>query len=119
MGLIHQVIYNMFGTKYIDSILYDYIDPFGVNLASFTWTIISSYLHTLGFTPGHSVFAEYMLFNLMSIIYLIIVATRKFQQVDVYNVQENSRKVRYDYTIDYLVYVENTGIYSKSYYKKQ
>ena len=36
---IYQVIYNVFVTKYIDSIVYDYIDPWGEILASVTWEI--------------------------------------------------------------------------------
>ena len=36
---INQVIYNTFVTKYIDSIVYDYIDPWGGILTSVTWEI--------------------------------------------------------------------------------
>ena len=62
---IHQVIYSIFVTKYIDNIVYDYIEYWGGILSSFKWDIRSSYNHTLGVTPGQSVFGRYMLFNLM------------------------------------------------------
>ena len=116
---IQQVIYIMFVTKYIDRIVYNYIGPWGGNLASFTWAIRSSYYHTLGFTPGQSVCGRNMLFKLMSSVdWRIIIARRLWKEV-VYNVQESSRQFRHDYIIGDLDYVENTGIYRKSDYKKQ
>ena len=39
--------------------------------------------------------------------------------MDIDNVQENSRWVRYEYAIGNLVYVEMTDIYRKLGYKKQ
>ena len=95
----------MFITKYIDSIVYDYIYPWEGKLASFKWAIRSSYHHTLGCAPGKSVFVIYVLFNLISIVDWRILTARKFRQVDVYNVQENARQVRHDYTIGDLVIV--------------
>ena len=65
---MHQVIYNIFVTKYIDTIVYDYIDPWGENISSFTWAIRSYYHHTFSFTPDTFVFVSYVLLNLMSIV---------------------------------------------------
>ena len=60
-----------------------------------------------------------MLFNITSIIDWSVVTTRKQRQVNIDNVRENSRQVKHEYTIGNLVYVENTGIYSKLDYKKK
>ena len=66
--------------------------------------------------PGRAVFGRDMLFNLMSIVYWRIVTTRNQRQVNIYNFQENVRRVSHEYAICYLVYVENTCIYRKSDY---
>ena len=60
-----------------------------------------------------------MLFNLMSTVYWRILTDGNQRQLDIYNVRENARQVRHEYAIGDLVYVENTGIYYRSYYKKQ
>ena len=83
---IKQVIYNMFSTKDIDSIVYDYLYPWEGNIALFTWVIIAYYHLTLGFTSGQAMFGRDMLFNLMSIVYWRILTTRNKRQVDIYNV---------------------------------
>ena len=68
---------------------------------------------------GQTVFGKDMLFNLMSIVYWRIVTTRNQRQVNIYNFQENVRRVSHEYAICYLVYVENTCIYRKSDYNNQ
>ena len=46
---IHQVIYNMFVTKYIDNKKYDCIDPWGCTIDSFSWAIRSLYYFNLDY----------------------------------------------------------------------
>ena len=44
---LHQVILNMLVTKDIDNKVFDYIDPWGENLAYIAWGIRKSYHHTI------------------------------------------------------------------------
>ena len=60
--------------------------------------------------PGKAMFGRDMLFNLTSTIYLRVVSTRKQRKVGTDNVCDNSRLVRYDYSVFNLVYAENTCI---------
>ena len=60
-----------------------------------------------------------MLFNFTSIIDWCVVTNRKQGQVDIDNVWKHVRRVRHDQATGNLVYVENTVIYLKLYYKKQ
>ena len=52
-----------------------------------------------------------MLFNLTLIIDWSVVTARKQRQVDIDNVHKDARRIRHDYAIGNLVYVENKGIY--------
>ena len=60
-----------------------------------------------------------ILFNLVSVVDWRVINSGKYQQVYIDNVQENDRRVTYDYVINNLVYVEMTGIYRKPDYSKQ
>ena len=115
----NQVILKMLVTKDIDNRVFDYIDPWGENQASIAWAIRASYHRTIFSTPGQAVFGIYLLFNLTSVVYWLVITSAKQRQVDIDNVRENSRQVTHDYTIGNRVYVEITGIYRKLYYKKQ
>ena len=53
-----------------------------------------------------------MIFNLASV-------DRKKLQVNIYNVCKSAKRVRYDYAIGNLVYVDKTDIYRKIYYNKR
>ena len=99
--------------------MYDYIESCYNTLTSVSWKIRESCHCTLVFTPGKDVFGRYMLFNLTSIIHWRVITARKQGKVDIYNVHKRSKWVKNDQSIGDLVYVENTGIYLKLYYKKQ
>ena len=68
---------------------------------------------------GQAIFWRYMLLNLTQIVYCNIVTARNQKQVNIDNVKKNDGQVSHGYKIGNLVYVENTGIYQKLYYKKQ
>ena len=70
-------------------------------------------------TSGRAVLGRDMLFDLTSVIYWHVVTATKKRQVDIDNVIENSRNFKHDYIIGNQVYVKNTDIYCKLYYKKQ
>ena len=91
----------------------------GETLASIPWVIRASYHHNIQATPGQAVFGRDMIFNLTSVTYGQVITAAKQRKVDIDNVQENSKQVTHDYTIDDLVYVEMTGIYQKLGYSKQ
>ena len=58
-----------------------------------------------------------MVFNLMLLVYLQIVTTRKQRQSRIENSHENSRQVKHNYYVDNLVYIYTTVIYHKPYMK--
>ena len=62
-------------------------------------------------TPGQSVFAQYILSNLASVIYWRVLTSVSQKQVGTDNVRESVRRVTHDYTIVSQFYVEMTGIY--------
>ena len=64
MERIHQVILNMLATKDIYNKVFNYIDPWGENLASISWSIRVYYHHTIMDTPVQDVFVRDMIFNL-------------------------------------------------------
>ena len=47
--ILHQVIYNMIATKYLDIKVYDYINTWFETLTYISWSIRASYYHTLLF----------------------------------------------------------------------
>ena len=114
-----QGILNMLVTIYLANKAFDYIDPWGETLASIAWAIQASYHHAIQATPNQAVFGRYMIFNLVSVVDWQVITDGKQQQVEIDNVQENTRQVTHDYAIGDLVYVEMTGIYPKIDYKKQ
>ena len=118
MDQVHQVILNMLDTKYLSNKVFDYIYPWGENLAYIAWAIRASYRHTIQATPVQSVFGRDIIFNLVSVVYWKVITSDKKRQVDIDNVQENARRVMHGYTIVNIVYVEMTGIYRKLYYNK-
>ena len=54
----------------------------------------------------------------MSIFYFQVTNAKKQRKVKVYNARKNASRVRRDYAVDGLVYVDNTGIYIKIEYNK-
>ena len=62
-------------------------------------------------TPGQAVFGRDIILNLTSVVDRQVITAGKQRQVGIDNVQENARRVMYDYTIGNLVYVEISGIY--------
>ena len=111
------MIYRIFKTNYIDSKVYNFIDPSGKNLFLVAWVIRASYNHILVFMSGQVMFGRYMLFNVMPIVDWCVVTARKQRKFDIYNARENNRQVRHEYTLGNIVYVEKTGIHRKLYYK--
>ena len=65
---MHQVILNMLVIKDLDNKVFNYIDPWGENLASIAWSIRASYHRTIQYTPGKSVFGRYIILNLASVV---------------------------------------------------
>ena len=59
---------------------------------------------TIMATPCQAVFAREMLFNLASVVYWRVLTYTKQQQVDIDNVQQNTRKVTHEYKIGNQVY---------------
>ena len=100
----------MIVTKDLDRKLYDYIDPWGGNLALVDSSIREYYCRTLGFMPGRAVFGINILFNITTLIDFIFVITRNQRQVDIDDARKNSGRFRDDYALGDLVYLENTGI---------
>ena len=66
---VHQVILNMPVIKYLDKTVFNYIYPWGENLASIAFVLRASYHHTIRATQSQDVFVRYMIFNLASVIY--------------------------------------------------
>ena len=58
----------MLVTKYLDNKVFDYIDPWGENLAYIAWEIRASYRCTIMATPCQGVFGKYTIFNLASVV---------------------------------------------------
>ena len=57
---VHKVILNMLVTKDLDNKVFDYIDPWGKNLAYISWVIRSYYHHNIMATPVQVVFGRDM-----------------------------------------------------------
>ena len=83
MEWVHQVIYNMIVTKYIDSKVFDYIDPCGETLSSVSLEIISLYHRTIGFASGQYIYSRDILFNLASAVDWWVLTDRNQQQFDI------------------------------------
>ena len=96
---VHQVILDMLVTKDLDNKVFDYIYPWGENLAYIAWAIRSSNHCTIMATPSQSVFGRDMLFNLTSVIEWQVVTAAKKRQVDIDNIRENAKHVMHDYAI--------------------
>ena len=65
---VHQVILNISVIKNLDKKVFDYIYPRGENLASISWSIRTSYHHTIQATQSQSVFGREMIFNPTSVL---------------------------------------------------
>ena len=63
---VHQVILNMLFSKDISNKVFDYIDPWGDNLASLSWWIRASYHITIQGTLFLSLFGRDIIYNLAS-----------------------------------------------------
>ena len=93
----------MLGTKDTDNKVFYHIYPWGETLAYIAWLIRASYHLTIGDTRAQSVFGIDMIFNLASVVYCRVITTKKNQQVDIDNVQENSSWVIHDYAVGDLL----------------
>ena len=96
---VHQVILNMFVTKDLDKIFFDYKYPWGKTLSYIAWSIINSYHHTITVTPRQALFDRDLLFNLTSVFDWRVVTTSKQHLVDIDNVRENYKRFTNDYAI--------------------
>ena len=77
LDMMHQLILNMIVTKDPDNKVFDYIYPWGENLAYISWAI-QAYSHsTIKATQDQSVFGRYMIFNLDSVIYWQVITDGK------------------------------------------
>ena len=105
MKRVHPVILNMLVTKDLDNKVFDCIDPWGETLESIAWLIRACYHQNIQTTPGQDVFGIDMILNLMSVLNWRFITSGKQQQLDIDNVQENTRQVTHDYTVCDLVNV--------------
>ena len=93
---MHQILYNMISTNYLNTKAFDYIDPRGENIAYISWEIRAYYKCTLNSTPVHFFSGRDMIFNLASIIYWRVITVIKQQQFDIDNACKNATSVRHD-----------------------
>ena len=61
---VHQVIYNMLVTKYLDKKVFDYIDTWCETLANIAWSIRVPYHRTLNSTPVQNIFCRDIILKL-------------------------------------------------------
>ena len=74
--------------------------------------------HILGDTHVQSIFGIDIILNFVSTVDWKVIPTRNQRQLEIDDTRENASWVRYDYAEGHIVYVDNTGIYRKIYYKK-
>ena len=67
MDQVHQLIYNMIFTKYLNDKKFDYTDSSDENLDSIEQEIRDSYQHIIRSTPEQAVFGRDIIFNLTSV----------------------------------------------------
>ena len=77
------------------------------------WAIRESYHRTLGFTPGRAVFGRAVLFNLTSLLDWFVITAENQRQVDIHSAHKNARRVKHDYAVGDLFYVDKSSIYRK------
>ena len=94
---LHQIMYTIIFTKYIDNKLFDYIDPWGKTLASIALAIRASYHRTIGAKPYQYVFGRDTIINLVSVFYWKIIIYNKQGQVYIDSVCKNSNQIIHDY----------------------
>ena len=92
---------------------FDNIDPFGSILASVAWAIRASYNSTTQATPAQLVFGRDMMFNISSLVNWKDLSLRKQHLVDKANLQENNKRVDFDYEIGQQVDVVTNGVQRK------
>ena len=93
---LHQVMLNMIVTNDLYNKVFNYIYPWGENLAYIAWEIRASYHRTIMDTSGQSVFGRDMLFNLTSVFDWQVATAAKQHQVDIDNVRENAKRVTHE-----------------------
>ena len=59
-----------------------------------------------------------MIFNLASVVNWKVNTAKNQLQVDIDNACKNDKRVRHDYAVGDLVYMDMAGIYHKLYYEK-
>lgn len=96
---IHQVVQNMIKTKELDTLIFDYIDPWAEVLSSVAWAIRASYHSTLQATPAQLVFGRDMLFNMSKVINWKIITENKRKQIARDNNRENARRIAHSYSV--------------------
>jgi len=116
---IHQVLGHIYLTKNLNSLIFDYIDPWGEILSSIASAVRESHHTTLDKSPAQLVFGRDMIFNISTVVDWRAITLHKQKHVDRDNLRENSRRVNYDYTEQDKVYIKPDGIYRKLDYKKK
>ena len=94
------------------------MDSWGNTLSYISWDVWASYKLNLKERPGKYILGRYMISNLSSIVDWKVITTRKQQQVDIDNALENTTKVRHNYAVDNIVFVDKDGIYLKLHHNK-
>ena len=115
--LLHQGIYNIIVTKYLDNKSLDYIHPWVETQAFISWYIRAYYHCTPWATICHSVLGRYIIFNIASIIYWIFIIARKQNKSIIEFFCDNSKQVISEYAVGNIVYVDNNCIYCNIYYR--
>ena len=110
MERVHQVSLNKFITKDLDNKVFDYVDPWGETLASIAWAIRDYYYRNIEAISIQSVFRRNMISKIASVVYWRVITAKKKRQVDIDNVQENSRRVAHYYAVENIVHLKMTGI---------
>ena len=76
------------------------------------------YHHTICATPGQSVYGKYIKFNCTSVVDWRVITSRNQIQVNIDNLCKHGKQLIHDWDIGDIVYVDNTSIYLRIYYKK-
>ena len=73
---VHQLIYNTLVTKNLSNKVFDYKYPWRETLSSIEYVIRVSCCCTVGTIPSQAVFGRYMISNLVSVFYWIVITTK-------------------------------------------
>ena len=106
-------------TNHHISKLFDHIYPGGDILSSIAWLIRYSYHFNLKVTTGESIFGIDMIFKFASFIDWKVITPGNQHQVKIDDAWKYFKIFIYYYSVGDLLYLDNTLIYRKFYFKKR